>query len=372
MRCGSLVFTTTQGLGILAKSFHDHGIVTDVMRVRHSRRPEHPEWYPGTEEITNVRSDGELARAEEFCAGQDVMLFFETPFMWPLIDRCRAMGVKTVLMPMYECSPDPLPAIPDAFFCPSLLDYECFGPPAVSSHPMWCPEPFRLFRDITVGSPKAAFTPVPVDTARVKWRRREWAETFVHNAGHGGLKGRNGTLELLEALPHVKSPARFIIRAQPDGMPVNFRGAGSDPRVTVDVRNLPYEELYSEGDVFLFPEKFNGLSLPLQEACAAGMAVMATDRFPMNLWLPNPTLHCASWRVPLLIPTSGSRRNRVGMTYREFDEAVVDPLVIARCVDGWYGEDVSGVSEMGGAWAEDHSWDVLGPKYRELLEELVQ
>ncbi len=118
------------------------------------------------------------------------------------------------------------------------------------------------------------------------------------------------------------------------------------------------DELYSTGDVFIFPEKFNGLSLPLQEACAAGMLVMATDRFPMNTWLPNDPL----------IPIRGERIIQISGRLRAFKEAMIDPKDIAATIDRWYGEDISSFSESGREWAMRNSWQVLGPKYKELLE----
>lgn len=331
MRVGSLVYATNQGLGILAKSFYDAGIITDVIVIRHKHHRTYPEWYPNRfnmVDIGRVQKTDELAR---FCSGQrfdrplDAMLFFETPFNWHLIPLCRKYGVKTFLMPMYECTPKVLPFQPDRFICPSLLDLRYF--------------PIE----------RSTFIPVPVN---VKWRQRYKAEVFVHNAGHGGLKSRNGTGELLDAWKHVKSPAKLILRSQ---KPLQW--SVDDPRIEVRVGTVPYEKLYEEGDVFIFPEKFNGLSLPLQEAKAAGMLVMATDRFPNNTYLP----------IEPLIPVTGYVRSSIGPAYKEFDEAIVSPKLIAAKVDQWYGKDIADYSILGKAWAETMSWEVLKPKYREAL-----
>ena len=122
MRIGSLVFTTYQGLGILAKSFFDNGIVTDVMTVHHGRREEHPEWYPEAYRITDLHSAVQTHAMQQFCKSMDAMLFFESPFNWSLLSFCRDNGVRTALMPMYECMPKTLPDEPDLFLCPSQLD----------------------------------------------------------------------------------------------------------------------------------------------------------------------------------------------------------------------------------------------------------
>jgi hypothetical protein len=127
--------------------------------------------------------------------------------------------------------------------------------------------------------------------------------------------------------------------------------------VEIDYTHHHYDELFSEGDTFIFPESFNGLSLPLQEAYSAGMCVMATDRFPMNTWLP---------REPL-IPVEKYRRDNVGGSCVEFDRAVIEPRLIAATIDNWYGRDISHLSSSGRDWAAEHSWEKLKPVY---LEEL--
>lgn len=324
MRVGSLVYATHQGLGMLAKAFYERGVVTDVLVVRHPRHPTLHEWYPNAPQTPIRPFDFNLAA--DFCASMDVMLFFETPFDWRLIDYSRQIGVGTALMTMYECTPERLPAEPNVFLCPSKLDLQHFPP----HH--------------------SVYLPVPVDIA---WRQRTRAEVFVHNAGWGGLRGRNGTAEFLEAIQYVKSAARFVIRAQ---KPLDF--SHREPRIVqISYGTHPYDKLWNEGDVFVFPEKFCGLSLSLQEARAAGMLVMASDRFPINDWLP---------REPL-IPVREYRRSSVGSPCREFDEAVIDPRAIAGQIDEWYGRDITDYSLSGRTWAESMSWEKLKPHYEATL-----
>lgn len=331
MRIGSLVYATDQGLGVLSKAFYDHGIVTDVLVVRHSSRPSHREWYPNSP-TTPHRVDPRTCR--EFVREMDVVLFFETPFDWSLIPFCREHGIRTVLMPMYECTPRHLPAVPDRFLCPSALDLRYFPPE------------------------QSEFIPVPVD---VSWKERTGAETFVHNGGNLGLRGRNGTAELVESLQYIRSPLRLRIRTQKP-LPPGYAGkvAAAQRRgldVTLEAGTVAWGDLYREGDVFVFPEKFNGLSLPLQEACASGMLVMGADRFPMNSWLPNDPL----------IPVAGYHRANIGPAFLDFDEAEIHPQAIAQTLDSWYGRDIRQYSLQGKTWAEETSWDVLKPKYLEAL-----
>lgn len=359
LRIGSIVFAVDMGIGILAKDFFDNGVVTDVMVVRHGKRPERDDWYPEAERISNLAFCGNWQKMEDLCRQVDVMLFFETPFRWELINYCRSIGKKTVLMPMFECMPKVLPHQPDLFLCPSLLDLSYY--PSLE---------WDEVDGTEIKYQRSVYLPVPVD---VPWRQRTRAEVFVHNAGHGGLKGRNGTRELLEAMRFVESPVKFIIRSQePLDIPLALGYSVTTTHSKVveygdkvyDYRigTFPRDTLYDEGDVFMFPEKFNGLSLPLQEARAAGMLVMSTDRFPMNAWLPR----CS------LIPKSGVKTNSVSPRCNDFEEAIIDPRDIAAAIDQWYGADIAQHSLNGREWARENSWEVLKPKYLNLLEELCK
>lgn len=348
MKIGSLVYATDQGLGYLARSFYDHGIVTDVVVVGHRHHVNHYDWYPKSPVINILdvtRSNG-AETIRRFIDGMDAMLFFETPFDWSLMDYCREQGVKTFLMPMHECTPISYKA-PDVFLCPSSLDFATFSRGCVECE-----------GDKPYTCRKHYWTPVPVAT---EWKQRSRVEVFVHNAGHGGLKGRNGTAELLEALRLVKSPATLILRSQ-DRLPLKVGSDGhaqvGNVKVIASCGTLEHKWLYDAGDCFIFPEKFNGLSLPLQEARAAGMLVMCCDRAPMNDWLP----------TEYLIPVRDTRQNQIGPAYLPFEETIVSPHDIAATIDRWYGQAIVDYSVKGRMWAETMSWKALGPVYQRIVE----
>lgn len=299
---------TDQGLGYLARDFVENLGIDKVLVKPHSSRTNHYDWYPNRVESV-----------DELLADIDTLIAFETFFDWSLIARARKMQIKTVLMPMYECTPNPLPYNPDLILSPSLLDSQYY---------------LHSFR-------------INVPVAQ-KWRLRKKAKVFVHNAGNGGLGGRNGTRELLAAMKFVKWPIKLIIRTQ------SLDIHSDDPRVEIRRGQAPKEELYNEGDVFIFPEKFNGLSLPLQEAFASGMLVMGSNRFPMNTWLPNDPL----------IPVAGYKKERIAV---EFDSAILEPTTIAASINSWYNCDITKYSKLGKEWAEKNSWKRLRKIYLELL-----
>lgn len=312
MSKGIVCVATEQGLGRQAKDLFDNGIVTEVLVQPHSTYENHYEWYP------NRVND-----FEELLNRCDTIFFIETPFDWKYIVRAREKGVKTVLLAMYECTRYPFPYFPDVVVGGSVLEKE-------------------TYKDIDV---KVITVPVP---KALKWRKRTRAKVFVHNAGHGGLGGRNGTFNLIKAIPMVKSPAKFIIRSQfPITLPYN------DPRVEIRIGDFPYEELFKEGDVFIYPDKFGGSCLPLQEAHASGMLVMASDRHPSNKWLPKEPL----------IPIRGYKKETI---INPFDSAIVDPVDIARYIDLWYNQDIEKYSLIGKNWGKANSWEVLKKEYEKL------
>lgn len=324
MRVGTLCYATQSGLGILAKSFFDHGIISDILVVKHPHYQEHLDWYPEQHRYSRHNY-------VEFLKTIDVLLLLENAWYWDIVKVARSIGVRVVMIPMYEYTPFPLPVPADYYICPSLLDYD-FYKHLRSSH-----------------------LTIPVD---VPWKLRTKATNFVHNAGHGGRKYRNGTPELLEAMQYVESPIKLTVRGQPGERRIkelfDLWRPSLDPRVTLTLDNVPETELYN-GDVFIFPEKFNGLSLPLQEAHASGMLVMASYRYPMYHWLP----------VQPLIPVSGMVEDKQAV---DFFSAVIDPHTIADTIDAWYGRDIEPFSLMGKEWASKNSWEVLKPQYLDLLE----
>lgn len=311
---GSIVLATDQGLGYLAKDFYDHGIVHKVLIRPHSSRVNHKEWYKPEDRVNFI---------EELLNTCTTLLFFETPFEWDVIRRARERGIKTVLMPMYECTNYPFPYVPDVIIAPSALDADFY----------------------------AEYNPVQINVpVNVPWKLRKKAKVFVHNAGNGGIGGRNGTKELIDAMEYVTAPIKLIIRSQ-----IPLERISDDQRI--EYRVGQFDDIWSEGDVFVFPEKFNGLSLPLQEAFASGMAVMAGDRFPMNTWLPKN----------LLIPVEKYFTAKISIS---FSCAKYNEQIIASCINKLYNADITNYSLLGKAYAERNSWEKLKEQYETVLSPL--
>lgn len=344
MRVGTICYATEQGIGYLPKDFYDNGVITDVMVFRHGSRHTHLEWYPkGTVELVQRPFNGPVV--ESWLRSIDVLLQFETPFDWAVLSLAKRFGVRTCIVPMYECTPANVPFKPDRWLCPSRLDCQYFP-----------------------GSP---YVPIPV---RQEWSLRSRARRFLHNGGNLGLREHKGTRQLLEAFKLVTKPVELTVRAQDtrgltrivkETFGGDVRGDGcfvllreNNAKLIVTLGAVHRADLFPpEYDAFVMAEKYNGLSLPLQEAFASGMLVMTSDRFPMNTWLP---------RWPLF-PVKSYIKARVGGPYMEYDEAVLDPADIAAKLDEVYEAPIDAFSIEGREWAQQNSWEKLKPTWLEAL-----
>lgn len=350
MRVGTICYATEQGIGYLAKDFYDNGIITDVLIFRHGSRSTHLEWYPGAQELVGRPFTG--LYVEKWLDKVDVLLQFETPFDWSFLTLAKKHGVKIALVPMYECTPAIVPVQPDRWLCPSKLDQEYFDGP---------------------------FLPVPVKS---EWNRRTVCEKFLHNGGNLGLRGHKGTLEILQAWKLCKQPINLTIRAQDTIGFAKLLAECGFGRTMISSKTFTFSESTDSGmkflhvsfapvprsnlfdanfDCFVMAEKYNGLSLPISEARAAGMLVVTSDRFPMNDWLP---------RDPL-IPVESYSRQKVGGPYNFYMEAKVLPEAIAAKLDSLHGTDISEYSLGGREYAEANSWSALKPLWTKELESML-
>ena len=308
-------------------------------------RPTQRQWYSTSTPVGDRRSFVQSVAFERFLDDVDVLLCYETPFDWRAVHRCRERGIPAVLIPMYEWYPERVPpgSAFDAMIFPSLLDEDYFR----ADYPT-CPT-----------------IPVPADPT-FPWRERTRARRFLHNAGNIGSRNHKGTLELLRAVPLTTTPFQLTVRCQDAAglrrLIAEVPEVERDSRVQFQFGPVPREKLFEDHDVYVAPEKYNGLSLPLQEAFQSGMLVLTTDRYPVNTWLPRSAL----------IPRSDARQVRVAPGHLVIEESVVDPAAVASAIDYWYDKDVTGMSRLGRDWAKAHSWDALRPRYRKFLEDIAR
>lgn len=343
-RISAVVRADCGGLGTLSRMFHDYLGLHRTLSISRHPQEHHPYWFHNNREASTPGITE--ADARWLCEGADVVLSFETWYGDVVPRVARSLGVRTALVPMYECCPPDSPELrqTELAICPTRLD-------------------LAEARERTPGltAARKVRLSVPVDT-RVAFRRRRRARVFVHHMGHGGLGGRNGTAEVIGAWRHVRSDARLVLRHQ---APLPFKPPPDD-RITIESASPEnYWELWTAtGDVYLHPTRWDALSLPIQEALAAGMPVMVTRFWPhcdaangKRGYLPRSSQALA------ISPVRRARRR----ICREMISHETTPEAIAAAVDRWFDADIESASDDARAYAERHSWQRLGQRWRAVL-----
>jgi 1,2-diacylglycerol 3-alpha-glucosyltransferase len=117
--------------------------------------------------------------------------------------------------------------------------------------------------------------------------------TFFHNAGWLGINFRKMTpaaISAFDAVSKVMPDITLFVHSQAEVQmlpQVVMDIVNSNPRITYHVETLPAPGLYHKGRIMLFPTKLEGLGLPLFEALACGLPVIATNAPPMNEFIQN-------------------------------------------------------------------------------------
>ena len=284
----------------------------DVTIAKHT-----PPYYVSTEDL------------QSWIEGLDVVLTFETPYNWELFNLTKRAGIRSVLMVDYEYFPGLLPSRPDV---------------------LWMPVRWFLDELKKDGIP-VQFIPMPVDRLRFKFKQKKVAKTFLTVLGHHHMlnEDRNGIRTLFDAIPLVKNKdIRFLFRSIQPLPKIN------DPRVEIDVSTKKRPEgNWSKGDVLIYPRRYAGMSLPMNEALSCGMPVLMSNMSPQNNILP------PHWLLPTKICPYHLGRN--------VDIGTVSPADLAAKIDEWAMKDISKESLLADQIANEISWGRLLPALQGLL-----
>lgn len=317
-----------RGLGHMTWEFyrHLHPDRTLVVREPGAERlgfAPHLERYPDSTTVTLRDRQLPAGPVREFLAGLDVVYSAETVYDERLPTWADRAGVRTVLHVMPE------------FFGKAQ--------PGVD---LWAPTPWRLD---DLGHP----TVVPVPVADDRFPMRPPTPTgqlrLIHVAGHRAALDRNGTLQLLQAMKFITEPVELVVFTQDSRLP-RHRGRGTVRYVTGGVAD--YWELYRDADVLVMPRRYGGLCLPVQEAMAAGLAVVMSDCSPNDWW---PTIRVEAKRTAPLVTAAGA-----------VPTFAASPLHLARTIDALAADRhlVQSAQAASVRWAEANCWTVLADRYR--------
>jgi glycosyltransferase involved in cell wall biosynthesis len=334
VQVGLIARADDRGLGHMTWEFHRHLAPARTLVVREPGAEArgftpHLDRYP---DATVVWFDGGLlpeAEVRDWLQGLDVLYSAETFYDWHLVQWAAEAGVATALHTMPE------------FHHPHV-------PPTSS---VWAPTPWRLDQ---LPLP-TTLVPVPVATDRFPMAapaRDPGRLRVLHVAGHRAAADRNGTTQLLQALRYTRQPVHVRMVTQDPVLPSAARLPANVyvHRETGGVAD--YWDLYADADVLVLPRRYGGLCLPVQEAMAAGLAVVMPDCSPNDWW---PTL-----RVP------APQRGTIGTGGGVLPLHAADPRALAALLDQLAADPaLVEAAQLGAlAWAGLHSWQALAPVYR--------
>lgn len=297
----------------------------------------------------------------EFLDGLDVVVSAETDYGCDLAHWAWKHSVRSVLIPMGEWwDPVRLSGF-DAYILTSS-----FTAAALESRP-------PLLDD----DQKVARLPWPVDTARFSFRERATpARVFLHCAGHLGMNYRKGTPEAVAGFAEawrrgLPDGCKLIVRSQKpiEALPVETsRAIASCPAIDFRHEDLErVEDLYAEGDAYLYTARLDGQSLVPLESMACGLPTFVTDAAPMNDHACNEASTGAF--NAMRIPANGTERVRLVELDVPLWKCSIDSLAYAiqyaamtpRCVLATVARDQR-------EWVErEASWGALRPRWLEVL-----
>lgn len=274
MTTGIIGYLSARGLGTMTHDLRVQLGITHQMVPPDTPWPYVESWATGGEFYLDQwevqREDLELWK-DSF--GIDTLISIETSYGDSTFRWAKELGMRTILIVMWEA------------FNPNMEAYRNVD--------LYVAPSFRAYQEIPFDN--KIFLPYPVDTDLFQFKERcGYGKTplFVHNAGSGGMNGRKGTLETLQAFHDACAvqPLDLLVRSQvpletivPEFQQYMARRAF---RVEGPVENR--EDLYTEGDILVYPSRYDGHALVALEGMASGMPVITTNAAPMNeFWRPS-------------------------------------------------------------------------------------
>lgn len=347
MRIGLIARCDSTGLGIQAKEFYDHipckALVIDFSGMSPTPsfdsilKPNY-NWYPGGTIVSwgnTHRPTGDIPKhvIQEFIKDLDIVVAMETPYDFNIFKMCKQQNVKTILQLNYEFLDFPSSYLPhpDLFLAPSRWHYD------------------------DIPGPKK-YLPVPVNTKHFKPNASPVGH-FTHNAGRPAIHDRNGTNSLLWSLIHVSKDIHLNFNSQQQArVKINNPAV----RYTCDDTNKAHYSDNYKGGVLIMPRKYGGLCLPINEAIAAEMPVIAPRISPNDSWLPE------EWLIEARHTFSFDAKKRIDVF--EPDVYSLAAKIDQFCDPEFYHKAVERAREI----KKLISWDALLPDYYETFNELLR
>lgn len=272
MKLGEICRAENIGLGVQTFEFYRHmnpGKVMVVDLTKMNGNKLYPERFP-TAHYTKL-----LPRRHEiqnFVQGLTHIFTCETPYDYFLFEYASRRGIKTILQFNYE------------FF-------EWFQQPKVQRPTVFASPSYWHLEEMQRNY-GAVYLPVPVNRDVLPFERKKQFKNFLHLAGIRVDHDRNGTESVLKVFSEMKrTDVKLTVKCQNKAWVEQWRK--EYPGIIIEANNCDnYYDNYKGFDCLVFPRKYGGLCLPMQEALSTGMPVIMTDLSPNDRVLPK------EWLVP--------------------------------------------------------------------------
>jgi glycosyltransferase involved in cell wall biosynthesis len=352
MRLGLIARSDNSGLGNQTWELHRHlnpdkTLVIDLSSIAnaddHCNKTAYLERFPGA--IVNSGMTPPPDVIEEFLDGIDVLFTAETFYCHDMLHRAIHREVKTILQYNYE-------------FLPHASNSNLVGPTLFAAPSLWKYFTTRLENKVHLPVPIATDrfipNPNPPDTAKV----------FLHPVGRPAIHDRNGTEDLIGALPLVRSEITMIFRCQRPGYVQGLlqgRDFPSNINIQVDDSAPPeYWRSYQGIDAVILPRRYGGLCLPANEALGQHIPVLMPNIDPNNRWLPE------EWLVPCRQMSEFQAANPIMVHH-------TPPTTLALYIDTWAmsAEAYSRAVRQAKVLAKAYSWDTLKSQYHDTFAKVM-
>jgi len=339
-KLGIIGYDNCGGLGNLIRNFRNNLPIVGQFLINNPMKVEKTMGSSGDSVAciyTPVDMSPTVAQFEEFLetTGVTQVIIIETPFNWEFLRIMHERGIRVVYIPMFDCVS--LAEIKYLHFVDLWVALNKF------SYVLLIAQGFKS---------KSVYLPYALNLSEYPYKERG-GQVFAHNAGYHKLPGsimdaHKGTDIVVRTMQLPEFSAYTLILNSLTDVPM----AAGTPNIKINkCLHHTMAELYAEGDIYLAPSRWEGLSLPLYEAMASGFIVLTTNAPPMNQIIQEASCLVSCERFPLPHGT--------GTGY------VCTIPALSRCMDGILKRnDRAEISHRNREFMEKmHSWDTVKVEY---------
>lgn len=341
MKIGLIARGDARGIGYQTREFLRHMPVERVLVVslENAVFPTDMSLFPSDAvQVTYSQKQGKFLGKKQvlidWLNGLDVVFAVETVYDWNLIPLARSCGTKVVIQgnpEFYQHRAHPARPHPDEWWWPT---------------------------DWLIDDLPGVVMPVPVpDDAPFLARNADEGPLVVSFViGHAAWRDRAGAIVVGNMFRRLDQDVLMRIYCQDPDLPMAV-----PPQANVHVTAGGVEDrwsMYAGAHLLLAPRRYGGLSLPTNEAMAAGLAVAMTDCSPNHHWpiIPLPAqkgqpIRCQGGFVP----------------HYQVNALEMADLLNALAKDR---DRVAAAQRAAQEWAAENTWAVWAPRYLDRLENL--